>query len=629
MNPSPTKTSSSRLQLIEWGLLLASLATLTITEQYRWYVTVGLMLLIASFMIRIWRTRHIIPHTGLEIPFLLIVLSGIFAAWISYDAPAAWLQMARIIAGCVLYYAVVESDNEVLYKIALGFTLAITMLAIYWPLQHDFLAGQSKFGFIDRAGHVINTILPTIPGPSIHSNVAAGTLVIGLPIAITCIWQARRRKQWLLLVILILCTLMIAGALLLTSSRGAWVGLGATICLAGLVWLQRRKYNQNRSRVVFWTVLSGLALLFILVIVASGNLNRIMGQLPDPTGTLEGRLQLWVQGVNLIKDYVFTGRGLMSFRMVYAVYGILIHVPHHDHLHNTYLEVWLEQGVLGAIGVVWILVVVILWAWNAFGRERVSLWEWAGLAAVAIAVVHGMFDVVFYVTRTLPLLGLVLGFAYHASGRLQEDRDKKKRWLERYWVGGSLIVLGVLAFLFYRPLAASAYANWGSIMQTRQELSIYDATQFDNPTLDLVRRERDMTEIEAIFNRSIALIATNNTALRRLAMIALSRGEYDRGLVFSQQAWNAGLRDEITRLVYGDALAASGQPESAAAVVRGISWAEGRLAFQAWYRYCLGVPPGNVDDQRCADAWRAVLALNPDYPGAIEALKTVEDRLRP
>ena len=617
-----------RYQSLEWLLLVLGVSALTVTEQYRWYVTGGLILLAIAFLLRGWRTGRLVPRTGLEIPGLLFLISALVAAALSYDVSAAWLQVARILAGTILFYAVVDSSEATRNKVALGFVVATTALAIYWPLQHDFSSGQSKFAIIDTMGRWINDTLPAIPGPSIHSNVAAGTLLIGLPFGIAASAHAWRKQRWLYGGIIAGMTLVITGGLLLTGSRGAWSGLGGLIGLGTLVVLQRRWLTGEKAKVIFWLAILVLLIVVLIGLVAVGGIEKILGQLPDPTGTLQGRLSLWGQGLNLIRDYPYTGSGLMSFRMVYAIYGILIHVPHHDHLHNTYLEVRLEQGLFGAIGLIWGLGVVVSWGWQALRSKQVELFTWAGLAAILAASIHGIFDVVFYVTRTLPLIGLVAGFAFTVNPGIRERESKSLQSTRFVRVGLTIISLG-LVLIFHRPLLSSIYANIGAIRQTKMELSTYDFRHFDDATLDNVRRGLDLSQVEADFKQALAWDNTAKTPLRRLAMIMASLGEYEESLDWAQRAWDAGYRDEITRLVYSDALTAAGQPEHAADVVRGLRWAEGRLAFQAWYRYWLGVPPGNADYPRCAAAWRAVLALNPAYQGAEQALEAAEAKLNP
>jgi tetratricopeptide (TPR) repeat protein len=113
--------------------------------------------------------------------------------------------------------------------------------------------------------------------------------------------------------------------------------------------------------------------------------------------------------------------------------------------------------------------------------------------------------------------------------------------------------------------------------------------------------------------------ATDRTALQRLAQIALSTGEYPQALTWMQTAWEAGHRDEITRLLLGDALAAAGKPFAAAEMVRGLPWAAGRLNTQAWYRYVR-----QQDYARAAFAWQAVLSLDPNDTHALSGMQFLQ-----
>ena len=169
----------------------------------------------------------------------------------------------------------------------------------------------------------------------------------------------------------------------------------------------------------------GLALILLAYgLFASGQLDRLVGAVPDPTGSLVSRAQIWRQGLPLIRDYFFTGAGLASFPIVFSIYRLLIHVPFHEHLHNIFLETWYEQGILGLAAMLWGMLVVLRWAWEALTPSAGGLWNagysrqsslrtlgWAGMAALVTMGVHGMVDVVFMVKPSLPLVGLVIGFA--------------------------------------------------------------------------------------------------------------------------------------------------------------------------------------------------------------------------
>jgi tetratricopeptide (TPR) repeat protein len=297
-----------------------------------------------------------------------------------------------------------------------------------------------------------------------------------------------------------------------------------------------------------------------------------------------------------------------------------------------YLEVILEQGILGAIALVWAIFVVAGWAWKAASRrhqpspQTSAIWGlgWAGLFALSIAAVHGIFDVVFYVERTLPVVGLLLGMAYYSQiveiGSDEKTVPIRRRFsMERFVIALAVFSLAIfVAVTFFRDSLLSAwYANLGAVEQTRQELPNYDPNHFDNPTLDEIRRTVDLERAVSFFYQSLAWQPGNPTALQRLAGLALARGQYDQALAQMKAAYEAGHFDSSTRLILGDTLVATGYPKDAAELVRGIRWAETRLTGQAFYRYWLGVPPDPPDYQRAIWAADAALVIDPSNSSAL------------
>lgn len=623
--PQPQARSglSTALLAVEWGLLAVGLAAVSLTEVYRPYLPWTLPVLGLVFFLRAFRAGRLGSRSGLDLAAALFTLSAGIAAAIAFQPGAAFLQLVRILAGIVLFYSVLDSPPRLQQWLAALFALAAAALAVYYPLQPDFTPLPGKFPALAQLGLWIYAHAPRLPGPGIHSNVAGGVLALAAPFAFLLAWDALRRRAFLRFAGFALALAAILFGLLLSASRGAWLGLGAAAAFGLLAWVQRRWFSAPRLKLAFWGLLF-VAALAILALLLAGFLptrliNRLMGEVFGPDGVMVSRWTLWQQGISLGRDYLFTGSGLRSIRMVYALYGILIHTPFHEHLHNTFLEVWIEQGLLGALALVNGSLVILWWVWGALDRRDLPLHSAAGLAAVLVFAVHGMFDAVFYVTRPLPLVGLVLGLGLAGllAPRAGEPEapaaaQNKRSGFARALAIGLIMVLIVQGALFARTLRAAWYANLGTVIQSFIELSHYDPARFEALSLDQVRRS-GVTPAETYYRRALELDPENRTALQRLVSLHLSRGEYEPAMELASRAWEAGYRDDVTRLLWGDVLVAHGRPQEAAGVLAGLPFAENRLMLQAWYRYLRGPTP---DPRRAFDACTAVLALNPGNQAA-------------
>ncbi|GAH32636.1 unnamed protein product, partial [marine sediment metagenome] len=177
-------------------------------------------------------------------------------------------------------------------------------------------------------------------------------------------------------------------------------------------------------------------------------------------------------------------------------------------------------------------------------------------------------------------------------------------------------------FLFNQEILSSWNSNIGAINQTRAELAYYDPKNFTKSTIDQIRRSIDLSQAENGFNQALINNTANATALHRLTQIKMSRREFSLALEHMQAAWDSGHRDDVTRLLFSDALVADGQPSPAAGVVRNVPRAEGRLMYQAWYRY-----RQDQDYQRAVYAWQTVMLLNPDSANAKRGLEDAQKRL--
>lgn len=573
-----------------------------------WYRGAGFdpiaILLIAALWPLHWAAVGLHGHIGLVDGLLaLFVLSALLSVVIAYDPARAQAKFWLVLGAWGFYYALAhQNDVRQLYGALAFFGLLGVALALYFVATHDW-AAAAKMPLLSAWGLRLSAWLPTLPGHRLTPNVAGGLLALLLPLYVPLIalpgrhrlLGCRRALRHALRVSWGLAAALVALVCLLSASRGAWGAL-LVVSIAWLTWrglgrLVRRAHTARawRARLLSFGLLSLAAW-----VVALGAAYLLMTAGGAAGQALSNRWALWRDAISLARDYAFTGLGLGLFEMPFSVYTLLIHVGYIVNSHNLFLDLLVEQGIIGLSLYIGALISMFIGTVPVLRRAR-RVYRWvleAALASLGVGLAHGLVDDILYGSRGLLLLFVPLGIltaskmmALKESG-VHEPSPASARaskallpWLA---AGGLLLIVAIST---WRPLAAAWQANLGALAQTRAELTAYDQRHFDNPDLDQVRRTQNLDVALARFERALALEPYNLTVRRRWAQIALARGEYETARLHMEQAWAAGHRDRTTRLLLGDALVATGYPALAAEVIRGLPWARARLEGQAWSRY--------------------------------------------
>jgi putative inorganic carbon (hco3(-)) transporter len=174
-----------------------------------------------------------------------------------------------------------------------------------------------------------------------------------------------------------------AAVLVLTQSRGAWIGTAAAV---GILLLCR------------WKRLAWLAPLALLGVGWVGW--RAVPPLVEeaPSGQM-GRIELWSRAIYLIQDMPLTGIGAGTFeRMADTQFPFFLHGSWVEHVHNLFLQVAVDLGLPGLVAYLALLLLALWCALDAArrcrqaGESALAALAWAGLAALVAMCVHGMVD---------------------------------------------------------------------------------------------------------------------------------------------------------------------------------------------------------------------------------------------
>jgi O-antigen ligase len=193
-----------------------------------------------------------------------------------------------------------------------------------------------------------------------------------------------------------LAVVPLGAALLLTFSRGGWVGVAAAMIVGagiGLRWPLGWVRSNVPGRFKAWLIGVG-AVLALLGVVALVLVPSLPDRIFSPKSGLL-RITIWDGALRMGAEHLPFGVGLDQFLNQYqARYGPCKIVDQAvvgtecftSHPHNIFLDYWLSLGIMGLLVLVWLL-------WR-FYREGINLAKWAaskvGADPLARALAIGM-----------------------------------------------------------------------------------------------------------------------------------------------------------------------------------------------------------------------------------------------
>lgn len=194
-------------------------------------------------------------------------------------------------------------------------------------------------------------------GPFLNKNHFAGWMLMNLPLAIGYLYALvgirrptgrswRQRVLWLSspqaneVLLVGAAIVLMAFALVLTLSRS---GIGALVFAIGLSgWLTARRHANHRPKVL----LPLLAVLPVVAISWAGSDDVFARFAAVPGSGLGGRVEIWIDTVAIVKDFLLTGAGLSAYAtamLFYQQHGL---PAYYAWAHNDYLQLLAEGGLL-------------------------------------------------------------------------------------------------------------------------------------------------------------------------------------------------------------------------------------------------------------------------------------------
>ncbi|MFB0534416.1 MAG: O-antigen ligase family protein [Anaerolineae bacterium] len=409
----------------EYGLYLLILAVPwgSVREIRLGAMTVGVTealvgLVLAAWLAKMAATREIkTVHPPLLLPLLIFLAAILLSLTVTLSLQYSLKEIIKWLEVLGIYLFVVSVIGQ---REAKGMVLLILLAGISQAL----LGIYQFFGRVGPEGFLLFDRFMRAHGTFEQPNPYGGYLGLVLPLAYSL---SSLLSPYLLAAVATTGLVLMLAALLMTWSRGAWLGFMAAFIAMNVV-------RSHRAAALF-----ALALILLSFVIVMGGLQllpeaitqRFLDFLPFLGGvdvrTVEvtpanfaviERLAHWQAGWDMFSEHPWLGVGIGNYEPVYPAYAL----PRWDeplgHAHNYYFNIAAETGLVG------LSAYLSLWAavfWQAWRAVRRTSGYWQGVAVGILGIlthlaVHNFFDNL-YVHGMYVHMAILLGLIFVASSK--------------------------------------------------------------------------------------------------------------------------------------------------------------------------------------------------------------------
>ncbi len=383
---------------------------------------VGLVL--AAWLAKMVAAREVkVAYPPLVLPLLiflgaiLLSLPGALSLKYSFKEILKWLE----VLGIYLFVAnAIEREQA----------RVVVLLMLLAGIGQALLGFYQFFGRVGPQAFVVLGRFVRAYGTFEQPNPYGGYLGLVLPLAWGLLlgigkWGNRRLDISYWVAILGLATM--GAALIMSWSRGAWLGFAAAFIVMNVA-------HSQRAAVLF--ALLCLLVASVLVLGSIQALPQTIAQrltdfvpylrvfdvrgvkLSDANYAVVERMAHWQAAWGMFNDRPWLGVGIGNYEPVYPAYSLQGWPEPLGHAHNYYLNIAAEAGLIG------LTAYLVLWGaafWQAWKAVRAAQGYWRGVAAGILGVlthlsVHNFFDNL-YVHNMYLHVAILLGLLFVAVKR--------------------------------------------------------------------------------------------------------------------------------------------------------------------------------------------------------------------
>lgn len=209
---------------------------------------------------------------------------------------------------------------------------------------------------------------------------------------ITLLFFARLKKQYLYKSILSLLGILLSICLILTFSRGAWLGFFTGLFLLTV-------FSKKKKKIFY------MLICMIMVFISIPILRLRVIDSFQPGGDAFRFSTLWPVAISMIKENPFLGKGVGTFMAHFSKYPTNLNP---QYAHNCFLQIWAETGIFSLLS--FLLFAGLLLYQGIKKVRRDSDTVLLGLVSgVSGFLAHSFFDTNLYSLQLATLFWILMG----------------------------------------------------------------------------------------------------------------------------------------------------------------------------------------------------------------------------
>lgn len=327
--------------------------------------------------------------------FLAVLLVSCIFSFARTSSLTVWVMYFIFVT---FYSAIINTirTRSQLYGLLRLFVISGALVALYGVMQYVF-GWTTTNAWIDEQMFEDETmrVYSTLANP----NVLGEYLLLVLPVSALFFLKDKTKSlsKWVYLAV----TGLIFLCLILTQSRGCWLGFMVTAVLF-ITFYEGR-----------WWAFVPLILCMLPFIVPQTIADRLMsiGNMSDSSTSY--RVYIWMGAIGVLRHYLAGGIGMgeAAFNQVYPFFSYNAIIAPHS--HNTFLQLLVEGGIPALASFIAVIVVYLKSVQRIYSRRAKKSFNSSMTLALAAGVCgflfQSLFDYTFYNYRVMAVFFMVIG----------------------------------------------------------------------------------------------------------------------------------------------------------------------------------------------------------------------------